>query len=139
MCVGVCQPLSVPYPAVIAESLSSPATQNVTMGQGHMLTCAVLGYPPPVLRWTLDDQPITDDTHFAIDQQTRVESLSGVAVTTSHLSFTVHSTRFAGRYKCLAVGNALHVREYHLQVQGVCTVLRDTRIMAFLLQSQQIS
>lgn len=116
--------------AAATESGSATA-QNVTVGESHTFTCVFLGFPPPTMSWAFNGRPIADGATFVTEQQAQIES-RGVIMTRSHLSFTVHSTMFTGRYKCMAAGDA---REYQLHVQGMehedCTVVSPLCLLQF--------
>jgi hypothetical protein len=87
-----------------------------------MFTCTFLGFPSPALIWTFNGRATANGTVFDINQETHVDSSSGIMITRSHISFVAHSTAFTGRYKCRAAGNTFDTEEFQLNVHGKCAV-----------------
>ena len=101
---------------VAAPETGGSIVQNVTIGSLHTLTCGFRGYPPPNVSWTLNGQPVTRGAFVA--DQTQTTSSTGEVTTTSHLSFTPHSVRFSGDYRCIAAETVPHTTEFQIRVQG---------------------
>ena len=84
--------------AVAAVIVTSPQTQNVTIGQSFMLICNATGYPVPSVEWTLNG------TSYII-RDSSVNSITlteGLRSNTSVITVTNATTNDAGIYECTA-------------------------------------
>lgn len=105
--------LIVPCTDTVAIVETPGGTQNVTIGEGHELSCVFVGYPPPTVNWTFNGLP-ADGTAFS-HQQTHYIGPAGQVITRSHLSFVAHSLLFTGSYQCMAAAQTAAIT---VNVQG---------------------
>ena len=84
--------------AVTAVIVTSPQTQNVTIGQLVMLICNATGYPVPSVEWTLNG------TSYIIRDSsvTSITLTEGLRFNTSVITVTNATTDDAGIYECTA-------------------------------------
>ena len=84
--------------AVAAVIVTSPQTQNVTIGQSFMLICSATGYPVPSVEWALNG------TSYIIRDSlvTSITLTEGLRSNTSVITVTNATTNDAGIYECTA-------------------------------------
>jgi len=84
--------------------VTSPETQNVTVGENFTLTCNATGYPVPSIQWTLNGTSynIRDPSVTTVMETPMLRSLTSIIMVNNA---TVNDT---GVYQCMAtnvVGN----------------------------------
>ena len=86
------------YIAVAVVIITSPQTQNVTIGESFMLICNATGYPVPSIEWTLNG------TSYIIRDSsvTSITLTKGLRSNTSVVTVTNATTNDAGIYECIA-------------------------------------
>ena len=77
--------------------VTSPQTQNVTVGDSFTLTYNVTGYPVPSIEWTLNGMSYIIDPSVAT-----ITPMEGLRFSTSVLAVSSAMTNDTGIYQCIA-------------------------------------
>uniref|UniRef100_A0A8C8EZV2 DS cell adhesion molecule like 1 n=1 Tax=Oncorhynchus tshawytscha TaxID=74940 RepID=A0A8C8EZV2_ONCTS len=90
--------------------VSSFSERVVAPGEPFSLMCGAKGAPPPSITWTLDDEPVVQDSAYKTSQYTLSDGL-----TVSHVNVSSPAIRDGGVYRC-AARNSAGSAEYQARI-----------------------